>query len=248
MDLSTILLLAAAGLAAGVVNTLAGGGSFLTLAALTLLAGVPVDVANGSNRVAVVVQGVATVTAFWRRGHAPHPILRRLVPATLTGAAVGAWLSLQLSRDVFEDVVAVAMIGMMLLVLLRPKRFLQGTQTPPRLPPGVLDLAFFCVGLYGGFLQAGVGVFLLAALVWLAGRNLVDANVLKAWLVLGFTVPALGVFVVEGAVDWAAGVAVAAGSAVGGALGARIAVAGGARVVRWVLLAVLAVSAVRMLA
>ena len=156
-------------------------------------------------------------------------------------------MSLQVPRSILENIVGVAMLGMMGLVLLRPKRFLDGAARPPRLAPGPVDLAFFGFGLYGGFLQAGVGVFLLFGLVGLAGRDLVAANVAKVVLALVFTVPALVVFAAQGAVDWLHGLVLAGGAVLGGVVGAKVALKGGAPVVRWVLLVVLAASAGRFL-
>jgi len=247
MTLSVALLLLVAGFFAGVVNALAGGGSFLTLAALVVAGGLPVDVANGTNRVAIVVQSLATALTFQRSGLSERSLVLRLAPATMVGAVVGARLSLDIPRDAFETVVGVAMLGMMGLVLLRPRRFLEGAVRAPRLSFGLADLLFFAIGVYGGFLQAGVGVFLLAGLVGLGGRDLVRANVAKVVLALVFTVPALLVFLAEGAVDWVPGLVLACGTAIGGVAGARLAVRGGAPVVRWVLLAVLALSAGRFL-
>lgn len=247
MELTGAALLFGAGLLAGGINALAGGGSFLTLAALAVAADLPVGVANGTNRVAVLVQSLAALLAFGKAGRAEWGLALRLAPATVLGAGLGAQLSLELPRSVLEMVVGVAMLGMIGVVLLRPKRFLEGAARAPRLGVGLVDLAFFAIGVYGGFLQAGVGVFLLIALVGLAGRDLVRANVAKVVLALVFTVPALGVFLAQGAVAWAPGLVLAAGAGVGGALGARAAVKGGSGLVRVVLIAVLLVSAARFL-
>ena len=247
MSAVTVAILLLAGFFAGVVNALAGGGSFLTLAALVMAGGLPVDVANGTNRVAIVVQGIATALTFRRSGQTEGRLVLRLAPAMVAGAVVGARLSLDIPRDTFETVVGVAMLGMMGVVLARPKRFLDGAVRPPKLSLGLADVVFFIIGVYGGFLQAGVGVFMLFGLVGLAGRDLVRANVAKVVLALVFSVPALAVFLAEGAVEWGPGLVLATGTAAGGVVGARVALKGGAPAVRYVLLAVLALSAGRFL-
>lgn len=247
MEPLTAILLLVAGFLAGIVNALAGGGSFITLTALVVAGGLTVDVANGTNRVAIALQSLASFVTFHRAGHTELGLVARLAPATIAGAVVGASLSLEVPRDVFENIVGVAMLGMMALVLLRPKRFLDGAVRASRLSPGPIDLVFFGIGLYGGFLQAGVGVFLLFGLVGFAGRDLVAANVAKVVLALVFTVPALLVFASQGAVDWWHGLVLAVGTSVGGVVGAKVALKGGAPAVRWVLLAVLAASAGRFL-
>jgi len=247
MDLPTALILTTAGFVAGIVNALAGGGSFITLTALVVAGGLTVDVANGTNRVAIALQSLATFLTFREAGHTQLGLVARLAPATIIGAVVGASLSLDVPRDVFETIVGLAMLGMMALVLARPKRFLMGATRPPRLGLGPIDLAFFAIGFYGGFLQAGVGIFLLFGLVGLAGKDLVAANVAKVVLALVFTVPALVVFASQGAVDWGPGLVLAGGTAAGGVVGAKVALKGGAPAVRWVLLLVLALSAARFL-
>jgi len=247
MEPLTAAILLVAGFVAGIVNALAGGGSFITLTALVVAGGLTVDVANGTNRVAIALQSLATFLTFRKAGHSELRLVARLSPATVAGAVVGAGLSLDVPRDIFENIVGLAMLGMMVLVLARPKRFLEGAARPPRLGLGPADLAFFVIGLYGGFLQAGVGIFLLFGLVGLAGRDLVAANVAKVVLALVFTVPALVVFASQGAVDWLPGIVLALGTAAGGVVGAKVALKGGAPAVRWVLLAVLALSAGRFL-
>jgi len=247
MSLSAIALLCIAGFFAGVVNALAGGGSFLSLTALVLVGGLPIEVANGTNRVAIVTQGLASALTFQRAGATEGRLVLRLAPAMVLGAVVGARLSLDIPRDTLETVVGVAMLCMMALVLARPKRFLEGAVRPPKLSPGRADLVFFGIGVYGGFLQAGVGIFMLVGLVGLAGRDLVRANVAKVVLALVFSVPALLVFLAEDAVQWGPGLALAVGMALGGVTGAKVALRGGARAVRWVLLVVLALSSVRFL-
>ncbi len=238
-----VLLLA--GAVAGAINALAGGGSFLTLTALVVMGGMSVEMANGTNRVGIVAQSLAAALAFRHAGQSEWRLVGRLTPAVVLGAVVGAQVSLDLPRTVMERVVGAAMVGMMALLVWKPERFLRGAARAPRLHLGVVDLVFFLVGLYGGFLQAGVGVFLLMGLVGFAGRDLVAANVAKVVLALVFSVPALVVFAAQGAVDWGPGVVLAIGSALGGAVGARIAVWGGAKMVRWVLFGVLTVSSVR---
>lgn len=250
MSVETAVLLLLAGLGAGAVNAVAGGGSFLALTALVVGAGLPVEVANGTNRVAILLQSGAAIWAFGDTGRGHGGLVLRLAPATLLGGLLGAQLSLELPRAVLEGVVGLAMLAMVAVVAARPQRLLRpraaGVWAPgPR--PGRADLVFFGIGVYGGFLQAGVGVMLLLALVGLAGRELVGANVPKLLLALVFTVPALGVFLAQGAVAWGPGLVLGLGSVLGGVLGARLAVRGGAELVRGVLVVVLVLSAARFL-
>ncbi len=240
-----LFLLLCAGCAAGIINTLAGGGSFLTLAALSA-AGLPADVANGTNRLGVLLQSGISADQFRRADKLDAAAVRWLAPAAGLGALLGSWLSLAIDPELLSRVIGVAMLAMLPILALRPKRWLEGRSQTARPGPGAV-IGLFVVGVYGGFLQAGVGIFLLAALVLLVGQDLVRANASKVLLVCVFTAPALAVFVSRGAVDWEAGAAVAVGAGLGGWLGSRLALRGGADLVRAVLAVVLLVSGLRML-
>ncbi|TNE92385.1 MAG: sulfite exporter TauE/SafE family protein [Deltaproteobacteria bacterium] len=247
MEPQELGLLLVAGLVAGVVNTLAGGGSLLTLPALIFL-GLPPTVANGTNRVGVLLQSLVAARAFHDKGVLDLPVGRRLLVPTSLGAALGAWLSVDLDEQLFKRIIGGVMLGMVGLMLLEPQRWLKGREGEP---PAHLwwsgPLAFFAIGLYGGFLQAGVGVFLLAGMVLLQGQDLLRANAVKAMLVAGFTIPPLAIFTWHGAVQWVPGLVLALGSMAGASLGARLSLAGGAKGIRYAVIAVIVVSASKLL-
>lgn len=241
---ASLALLAAIGLVAGTINSMAGGGSLITLPALIFL-GLSPAAANATNRVGVLVQSVTATSSFARGGALPAP--RRLLPRALAacvGAGLGAWLSIQVPPQAFRQVIAVAMLVMLGVLLANPKRLLE--PRPPAPEPMEL-LGFLIVGVYGGFLQAGVGIFLLAGSALLSGENLVRGNAVKNAVVALFTLPALAVFLSEGLVAVGPGLALGLGSMTGGWLGARLAQRLGAGFVRAVLVIVVLVSATRLL-
>lgn len=235
-------LLLIGGLVAGVVNTLAGGGSLLTVPLLVLV-GLPGTLANGTNRIGVLIQsGVAA----WRFRAEGVPGLREALPLLLPlvlGSALGALAIARVTDETFERI-----FGLLMLALLVPTLYgSRGGDRPPRpWPPLLRFVLFFAIGVYGGAIQAGVGLVLVAALSR-AGLDLVRANSVKVIVVLVFTVPAVAVFLVEGQVAWLPGLVLAAGFAGGAAIGARVAVRGGERVIRPVLLVSLLALAGRML-
>ncbi len=237
--------LAGAGLLAGTVNTLAGGGSLIGLPALILLGDLPAAVANGTNRVGVILQSAVSAWQFQRAGVMDARDAARLLPVTCLGSAAGAWLSTDLDDALFRKVIGVVMILMLAVVLARPRRWLISAPEAAW-PPWAAQLLFLGVGFYGGFLQAGVGVFLLASLVLARGQDLVRANAAKALLVAGFTVPPMAIFLAEDLIAWAPGLALAAGSAAGGWLGSRMAVSWGPAFVRWVLVGVVTLSSLKL--
>jgi len=247
LSLEAVALLVAAGLVAGVVNTLAGGGSLLTLPAL-IFVGLPAGVANGTNRVAVLVQS-ATASAGFRRGGALD--LKRatlLLLPSLAGAAVGAALAVRVPDDAMQRVIAVSLLVFLVPVLVKPDVWLHGRPGAfSGRPPVWMYPALFAVGVYGGFLQAGVGFLILAVLVLGGGLDLVRANGVKVYLVAGYTVLALAIFLASGQVEWRSGIALAAGNGVGGWLGARMALRRGAGFVRAVLVVAVLASAAKLL-
>ena len=233
------------GFAAGFINTLAGSGSLITLPLLIFL-GLPATVANGTNRVGVLVQNIVSVAAFRKRNMLDgRGGLLLSIPA-IVGAIIGAQLAVNLDEALLKRTIGVLMVVMLIVVLVRPKRWLEGHGRNPK--PGPLQfIIFFGIGVYGGFIQAGVGIFLLAGLVLGAGYDLVRANAVKALIVLMFTIAALFVFVLNDQVRWDLGLLLAAGNAAGAWVAAHMAVDRGAQFVRWVLIAILLVSAAGLL-
>ena len=231
-----------AGFAAGFINTLAGSGSLITLPLLIFL-GLPANVANGTNRVAILLQNVVAVGSFRRqkvldlRGG-----LLLAIPAA-AGAILGAKIAVGLDDEIIRQVVGILMIIMFFVVLIRPRRWLEGKGGAriTRLGP-INIIVFFLIGVYGGFIQAGVGIFLLAGLVLSAGYDLVRGNAVKLLIVLFFTIFALLVFMLNDQVDWSTGLILALGNMSGAWVASKVAVRGGAKLVRWFLLAVLVIS------
>lgn len=235
------LLLAGGGLVAGVVNTLAGGGSLLTVPLLVVL-GLPGTLANGTNRVGILLQ---SAVAAWRFRQQGVWDVRRALPeigAVAVGAVTGAVAVSRLSDAAFER-----SFGLLMLVLLIPTLRRPRTEAPIRPRPlGVRLAVFLGIGLYGGAFQAGVGFLLLFALAW-TGYDLVRANGLKVAINTCLTVLAVPIFILAGQVAWPQALALAAGFALGGELGARLAVRGGEALIRPVLAVAVAVFAGRLL-
>jgi uncharacterized membrane protein YfcA len=242
-----IVVILVSGLIAGFVNTMAGGGSFLTLAALEL-AGLPGTMANGTNRVAILVQNIAAVLGFRSKGVSNIKLSLALALPTLLGAILGAYLVIDLPQQVFHRILGVAMLVMLAILVINPKQWLRGREvqfTPLRV--AIAAVVFFVVGIYGGAIQAGVGFLLIASLVLVAGLDLVKTNSHKVFIVGIYTIFALGLFAFRGQVNWLLGLVLAAGNASGAWIASRLAVEKGERLVRIVLGVMLVVLAVRYL-
>jgi len=220
------------GFAAGFINTLAGSGSLLTLPILILL-GLPANVANGTNRVGVVMQNVVAVATFRQRGALPLAGSWKLIVPSVAGAVLGAGLAVDLDEALLRRTIGVLMIVLIVVMLLKPERFI-AEHLAPREPRLFVEVPlFFVIGIYGGFIQVSVGLFLIAGLVLGAGYNLVAANALKNLIVLVFTAAALAVFVINDQVQWTLGLLLGSGQAVGAWVAAHFAVKRGAEFVRW---------------
>jgi len=221
------LSLLAVGFVSSALNVIAGGGSFLTLPLLLYL-GLPAPAANATNRVGVLTQNVAAVWGFHR-----HRVL-------------GAWLALGVDDREFRRLLAIVMVALSLWTLVdasgRALRTAQGFATRPWL----VKLGFFFVGVYGGFIQAGIG-FLVLALTTLAGFDLVRGNAIKVLAILLQTLVALAVFLTAGQVRWTEGFVLALGSVLGSLLGVRLAVLKGHRWLRVVVTVSMVVFALRLL-
>jgi hypothetical protein len=220
-------LLAGVGLAAGFINTAAGAGSLLSLRALMLL-GMGADVANGTNRVPVLVQSLVAARGFDKAGALDRPgVLRAAAPSSV-GAVAGAVLASVLPEHTMRWVLIVVLLGIAFAGLRAAKKPATDASAEAAPKTLVLDLKttlwLFIAGAYGGFLQAGVGLVLLYALAGVARLDYARANALKVFAVALFTIPALGVFVLAGKVAWLPAAAMSLGSAVGAALGVKYAV------------------------
>lgn len=240
-------LVTAAGFLAGMINTLAGSGSLITLPVLIFM-GLPANVANGTNRVGVLLQNVVGGTSFHRSGVLDLRGALILSVTAVLGSVVGAQIAVNLDEELLRRTIGVVMVLMLFVIVLRPQRWLTGTLQNLEGRPGWKPLlTMFVIGIYGGFIQAGVGIFLLAALVLFIGYDLVRANAVKVIIVLVFTVSALVVFARNGQVNWGIGLVLAAGQMLGAWWAARLAVQKGAPWVRQLLIAIVAISAAYLL-
>lgn len=235
------------GLAAGFINTVAGNGSAITLPLLIWL-GLPPSVANGTNRVGVLFQSAVGTTQFHRKGVMDWRSGIALAIPAVVGSLLGAQIAVQINEQLFERIIGVVMLIMLVIIIARPERWLLGSKDMTMHRPGVKELViFFLIGIYGGFIQIGVGIFLLSALVLGAGFNLTKANPIKGLIVLFFTVSSLVVFIMNDQVNWQLGLIVAVGQMGGAWLGANFAVNQGAVWVRRILIVVVSLAALRFL-
>ena len=244
----TSLLLFLVGLVAGTLNVIAGGGSLLTLPVMIFL-GLPPTVANGTNRVAILIQNIGASWSFHSRGMISKEWLLVAVPPAMVGAILGAFVAVHIGDLAFQRILAVVLVAVAAWSIWRPLGSLP-EHGSPKPPTGArrwgFVAVFFLIGVYGGFIQAGIGFLLLAASS-AAGLNLIRGNALKVTVVLGLTSVALVMFVWSGKVDWAMGLALAAGNFIGGLAGVHLQVLKGHKWVRNVITVTIILFALRLL-
>ena len=234
-----ITALIVAGVMVGFINTLAGGGSIISLSVLMVL-GLPATIANGTNRIAITVQTLIASGSFkqqkvldTRRG----VILG--IPA-LIGSVVGAWIAIDINENILEKAIAVIMLIMLVFILYKPQKWLSSKDELLKKKTSFVQIIlFFLIGVYGGFIHIGVGYFLLMALVFGIGYDLVKANAVKVFIVLIYTPVALLVFILNGQVNWEYGLIMTIGNVVGALVASRMAVKKGVNFVRWVIVVVI---------
>ena len=241
MSVLDIIVLLIGGFLAGVINAMAGGGSLITVPLLSLV-GVGGTLANGTNRVAVLVQNASSAWGYARKGvGSRQDAVTVLVPAA-AGALVGSMGASQIDDQLFERLFGLLMLPLLALSIWKPKA---ETADEPW-PLWISTVAFFVIGVYGGAVQAGVGLMLLLVLAR-AGRDLVTANAIKTLVILAVTIIAVPVFVLNDQVRWLPAFVLSIGTGVGGFAGANLAIARGEQLIRPVLVVVVLVLASRML-
>lgn len=238
------ILLTVGGIA-GFANVMAGGGSSLSVPTLLFL-GLDAATANGTNRIALLIEGIAGVRGFHDQQHSAFRESLRLSLLTLPGALIGAWAAVRIDGEWFRILLSVVMVGVVLSMLFP----LQQPDPNAELSPQRRfwgHLGMVGIGFYGGFIQIGVGFLMIALLFHGFRETLVRANMHKAFIVMIYTVPALLVFVWNDNVDWGLGIALGAGNAVGAYLGAKLSVQRGEAIVKKVLLVAIAVIVLKLL-
>lgn len=238
MDLSLLesLTLVVLGLIAGVINTLAGGGSNLTVPALMVM-GMPPDVANATNRVGVILQGVVGAVGFKKHDKLPTTDLKSMLIPLLIGSAVGGAVASYAPQSLLKFLLLGAMLTVAAIVLIRPNVIAPpaGTvaHTVAEKPQAVWWLLL--AGFYGGFVQAGVGFILITAFAGVLRYDLVASNALKVLATVLFTGVALVIFIANDQVRWAPGLLLAAGSMVGAYIGVKLALNISQQSLKWFL-------------
>ena len=244
--MTDILILILIGFFAGVVNTIAGGGSLLTLPVLIFL-GLPPSVANGTNRIALFIQMLVGSAGFKSKGIKTFPFSIYLGIAALLGSLIGAQIAVDIKGDTFNKILSFVMIAVVLIIIFKPK--LKASDVLERTTGKHLwvgCIAFFFFGIYGGFLNAGLGFILIFFLHYYNRLSLVKSNAAKAVIISIYMGGALAVFIMNDKIDWSVGLTMAIGNAIGAWFSSRFSVNKGDKFVKYFLIVVVTAMAIKL--
>lgn len=235
-SLFQILSLLLLGYIAGIINTLAGGGSNLTLPALMVM-GMPADIANATNRVGIFMQAVWGVKSFHGHGELPlHDIRGIFIPLSV-GGVLGALAASYAPVTYLKPVLLITMISMSLIILIRPSVIMPAVGTIPNKVSNTPSawVTLFISGFYGSFVQAGVGFVLILAFAGALRYDLLKTNALKLLSTLGFTSIALAIFILRDQVNWIPGLILASSMMIGAHHGVKFAIRAKSEYLKWFL-------------
>ncbi|HDN25894.1 MAG TPA: sulfite exporter TauE/SafE family protein [Thioploca sp.] len=246
MEYLHLLMLFAIGTVAGMLNVMAGGGSTLTLPALIFL-GLDSALANGTNRVAILVQNIFAILSFRQQKFHEFKTSFKIALWTLPGGIAGAIVAVTIDDQWFQRILAIVLIGVIISMIFYSKNRATQQLENSKARQWLVYPAMLGIGFYGGFIQVGVGFLLMAALFHLLRCSLVFVNMHKVFIVFIYTIPALGIFIWSGNVDWQLGLSLAAGNSLGGWWAARLSVKKGEPIIRLVLILAIFLMALKLL-
>ena len=243
MDALHIFIVFLIGIIVGFINVLAAGGSFLTLAVLMAL-GLPPNIANGTNRVGLLIQNTFASSKFYRLKILDHKFVFIIAPFAIIGSFVGSYIATQISNELLKKIIAILMIVVSISTIYKPQQLIKSKYSNKT--KALICIIFFFIGIYGGFIQAGVGFFIISVAVW-SGFSMIEANAVKVFTITLYTFLILPVFIYTGQVDILVGIVLGIGSVIGAKMAISVSIKKGDKFIRIALLILLSAFAVKLL-
>jgi hypothetical protein len=225
-----ILLLLGLSAMAGFINVMAAGGSSLILPSLILL-GFDGAMANGTLRMAIFMQNVFAVQSFRQEDFKEFKQSLIYSAFAMPGATLGALVAVRIPVDLVQMILGGVLLLIVITIFVKPPKKPLFAERP-NIGNALTYFTLFFVGLYGGFIQVGVGVLLMLPLLMLQDLSLVRVNLHKVTIVLIYTIPALLIFGLSGHINYKYGLVLAAGQAFGGWWSAKLQIRSGANLVK----------------
>jgi hypothetical protein len=209
--------------------------------------GLPSSMANATNRVAILLGAISSSAGFRSKGVSAFPYSLYLGLSASVGAVLGALAAVRIRGELFNRILAVIMILVVLQMVFKPKTALAGGEEDMSQKAQLMGIiAFFFLGIYGGFIQAGIGFLLMAALTNINKFNLSKTNSAKVFSVLIYTIAAVIIFMIKDQIDWILGLTLAIGNVTGAWIGSRWSVDKGQVWVKWIMIGMVTVMAVKL--
>ena len=246
IEILEILILVFVGLAAGVINTLAGGGSAFTLPVLIFL-GLPPSVANGTNRIVIVIQSLIGALGYKSKGISTFPFNIYLGISASFGAVIGALIAIEIDEKLFNRILAIVIITIGVLIIANNKKL--DSKLIEKINGKYLFFSliiFFFLGIYGGFLNAGIGIVIMFILNRYNGLDLVKTNGTKVVLITIYSSIALIVFAYNNSINWEKGLWMSLGTIYGAWWSSRWSVKKGDKVIKIVMLIMITIIAIKL--
>ena len=218
IEIKEISLCVLAGISAGIINTIAGSGSIITLSLLSFL-GLPAQIANGTNRVQLIFQNIFAVYGFKSKGVSNFKFSWWLSISAVLGSIIGAYIAIDFPEELFKKLLSIIMILVMFSILLKDKNDFIETKNIKNKWLSVI--CFFFIGIYGGFIHAGVGFLMILVLSKVNRMRLSQSNSIKVFVALIFSTVAFLIFLNEDKINWIYGINLGIGSALGGWIASR---------------------------
>ncbi|MDY0015560.1 MAG: sulfite exporter TauE/SafE family protein [Bacteroidales bacterium] len=242
MDINIVIVLILSGLIVGFINTLAGGGTIISMTVFMSL-GLPPLVANGTNRIAIFLQTLTAVINYQRNKILDIRKSLKFALPVILGSIIGSNLAISIDERIFNYFLVGILLFMTGLIIFKPKLWL--TDNPDKIvrPMSILQwIIYFIIGIYGGFIHVGIGYFLIAAIVLMGGYNLLNANAIKNLIVFLYIPVSLIPFIINSQVRYDYGLIHAIGNVIGAYLASQWASKFGSKFIRYILIFLLLIS------
>lgn len=242
-EIIRISILIIAGIASGFINVMAGGGSAITLPILIFL-GLDSATANGTNRIGILLQNISGLASYRQENYQDYPTSIKLSLWTLPGGILGAIFATKIDNETFNIILGLILIGMVVSMII-PKNKNQNIKETKKINITTYIL-MLGVGFYGGFIQVGVGILLMAILHNYLKMKLTTVNMHKLFVVLIYTIPALLIFIISGNINYYLGFALALGNSFGAWVAVKLSVRKGDKFVKIILILTILIMSIKL--
>lgn len=245
LNCTELTALSLAGIFAGFINVVAGGGSLITLP-LMIFFGLPPLVANGTNRIGIIAQNIVAVSNFSRKGIFIYPFSWYAGGIAIIGSVIGSYLALEMDDQLFNRILSIVMVATGVAILLNNKNTAAISSVPVVKNQAVSLFFFFFIGIYGGFIHVGIGFLMILILSRINQLTLRYANSIKVFVALLFSISSIIVFILNGAINWKVGFALAIRTSFGGYLGSHFTMKKSEKWIKLILILAIGVMAVKL--